>query len=76
MAVIQLVENARVLKWSNVYGFNIDKNDDIKRGLFEYAQQDLERYNNKLSDLFENDIELIYDEFAFYRWRNDMDYSS
>ena len=71
-AVIQLVENARVLKWSNVYGFNINKDDDINRGLFEYAQQDLERYNNKLSDLFENDIELIYDDHAFFRWRSDI----
>merc|ERR1712100_111002 len=51
-AIEQLMKNRQVLEWSYVYGFYLAKGSKEKN-LFEYLQEDLEKYTNYLSELYE-----------------------
>eukprot|EP01125_Pyxidicula_operculata_P012799 TRINITY_DN4210_c0_g2_i1.p2 TRINITY_DN4210_c0_g2~~TRINITY_DN4210_c0_g2_i1.p2 ORF type:complete len:515 (+),score=125.77 TRINITY_DN4210_c0_g2_i1:1636-3180(+) len=69
-ATEQLLSNRRVLKWSYVYGFYLDKSKTSEKNLFEYLQEDLEKHTNKLSELYEKDFPKDYTQFI--KWKEEV----
>jgi ariadne-1 len=67
-ATVSLVECRRTLAYSYVYGFYLGKNAP-QRLLFEYLQEDLEKYCNHLHGLYEKPLESITD---FPRWKEEI----
>lgn len=67
-ATEQLIKNRRVLQYSYVYGFYLDKKSQ-ERNLFEYLQEDLEKYTNDLSRDYETSLDKIADYHAFIDWK-------
>eukprot|EP01126_Amoeba_proteus_P034712 TRINITY_DN3469_c0_g2_i1.p1 TRINITY_DN3469_c0_g2~~TRINITY_DN3469_c0_g2_i1.p1 ORF type:complete len:323 (-),score=44.16 TRINITY_DN3469_c0_g2_i1:875-1843(-) len=65
----QLYANRRCLKYSYVYGYYLDPSKKTEGHLFEYLQEDLEKYTNSLSELYESDISQIYSYEEFTHWR-------
>jgi ariadne-1 len=65
-----LLRNRALLKNSYIYGFYIAKKPTPKE-LFEYSQEQLEKFTNRLSELYERSTESIknYDEFIL--WKNE-----
>jgi ariadne-1 len=47
-ATEQLLACRRVLRWSYVYGFYVDKSLKAERNLFLYLQEELEKNTNRL----------------------------
>lgn len=47
-ATEQLIKNRRVLQYSYVMGFYLDKTKQTEKNLFEYLQEDLEKHTNHL----------------------------
>jgi len=70
-AIEQLLRNRRVLQYSYVYGYYLDKKSQ-ERNLFEYLQEDLEKHTNYLSTLFETPVDKIEDYQAFMKWKEQV----
>jgi len=70
-ATEQLIGNRRVLQYSYVYGYYLDKKSQ-ERNLFEYLQEDLEKHTNHLSTLYETPVEKIEDYHAFIKWKEQV----
>jgi len=71
-ATEQLIACRRVLQWSYVMGFYLDKSKVAEKNLFEYLQEDLEKHTNHLSELYEVNLETIADYHAFMKWKEDV----
>jgi len=71
-AVEQLIKNRRVLQYSYVMGFYLDKSKHAEKNLFEYLQEDLEKYTNHLSELYEQNCEGTSDYHQFMRWKEEV----
>jgi len=85
-AARQIFNNRRALQWSYVYGYFLTANktsivnDEAKKremNLFEYLQEDLEKFTNYLSELLEKDLEKEFGGGhkgyeAFVKWKADM----
>jgi ariadne-1 len=70
-ATEQLIRNRRVLQYSYVYGYYLDKKSS-ERNLFEYLQEDLEKHTNHLSTLYETPPDKIEDYHAFIKWKEQV----
>eukprot|EP00026_Physarum_polycephalum_P005402 Phypoly_transcript_05436.p2 GENE.Phypoly_transcript_05436~~Phypoly_transcript_05436.p2 ORF type:complete len:251 (+),score=43.97 Phypoly_transcript_05436:964-1716(+) len=70
-ATEQLLNNRRVLQYSYVYGFYLDKRSQ-ERNLFEYLQEDLEKHTNELSALYETPIDKINSIQDFAQWKEQV----
>lgn len=71
-ATEQLIANRRVLQYSYVMGYYLDKSKQAEKNLFEYLQEDLEKHTNHLSELYEQNIETIADYHAFMKWKEEV----
>jgi len=71
-ATEQLMENRRVLMWSYVFGFYLDKTKNAERNLFEYLQEDLEKHTNHLSELYETPMDKIDTYQKFIKWKEEV----
>jgi ariadne-1 len=71
-ATEQLLANRKVLRWSYVYGFYLNKGDSQERQLFEYLQEDLEKHTDKLSHLYEQPLEKINDYHEFMKYKEEV----
>jgi len=71
-ATDQLLENRRVLCWSYVYGFYLEKAKTTERNLFEWLQEDLEKHTNFLSTLYETPADKLDDYQKFIKWKEDV----
>eukprot|EP01113_Clastostelium_recurvatum_P009537 TRINITY_DN1459_c0_g1_i1.p1 TRINITY_DN1459_c0_g1~~TRINITY_DN1459_c0_g1_i1.p1 ORF type:complete len:516 (-),score=173.31 TRINITY_DN1459_c0_g1_i1:106-1653(-) len=70
-ATEQLLKNRRVLQYSYVYGYYLDKKSQ-ERNLFEYLQEDLEKHTNHLSTLYETATDKLEDYQGFMRWKEQV----
>lgn len=75
-AVLQLVQNRRVLRWSYAYGYYVSCAEDggsawseAEKNLFEFLQAAVEANTNTLSELYEKSLDDI-DDFA--RWKESI----
>jgi len=66
-AAEQLIHNRRVLQYSYVMGYYLDKSKQAEKNLFEYLQEDLEKHTNHLSELYEQNVETIEDYHKFMK---------
>eukprot|EP01128_Nolandella_sp_AFSM9_P003276 TRINITY_DN1398_c0_g1_i2.p1 TRINITY_DN1398_c0_g1~~TRINITY_DN1398_c0_g1_i2.p1 ORF type:complete len:508 (-),score=45.73 TRINITY_DN1398_c0_g1_i2:100-1623(-) len=67
-AAKQLLANYRVLANSYVYGFYLEGASE--KNLFEYIQEDLEKYTTRLSELFELPLARLNEDYdKFLEWR-------
>ncbi len=71
-ATEQLILNRRVLQYSYVMGYYLDKSKQAEKNLFEYLQEDLEKHTNMLSELYERDLNAIEDYHAFMKWKEEV----
>lgn len=72
-ATEQLLNNRRVLEWSYVYGYYLDKQKTAEKNLFEYLQEDLEKHTNHLSELYEMPLEKLQGDYhEFIKWKEDV----
>jgi len=71
-ATEQLLSNRKVLKWSYVYGFYINKKNTKELNLFQYLQEDLEKHTDKLSQLYELPLAKIPDYHEFMKWKESV----
>lgn len=71
-ATEQLIHNRRVLQYSYVMGYYLDKTKQAEKNLFEYLQEDLEKHTNHLSELYEQNIEAIEDYHKFMKWKEEV----
>jgi len=71
-ATEQLLRNRRVLQWSYVFGYYLDRKKETEKNLFEYLQEDLEKHTNKLSELYETHLDKIEDYHQFMKWKEDV----
>jgi ariadne-1 len=72
-ATEQLIRNRRVLQWSYVYGYYLDKSKTAEKNLFEYLQEDLEKHTNHLSELYEMPLEKLEGNYQkFMQWKEDV----
>jgi ariadne-1 len=71
-ATVQLLANRRVLQWSYVYGYYLDRKRVAERNLFEYLQENLEKHTNDLSELYERPAADIPDYIAFNQWKENV----
>lgn len=70
-ATEQLLRNRRVLQYSYVYGYYLDKKSQ-ERNLYEYLQEDLEKHTNYLSTLYETPVDKITDYQEFIKWKEQV----
>jgi ariadne-1 len=70
-ATEQLLRNRRVLQYSYVYGYYLDKKSQEKN-LFEYLQEDLEKHTNFLSTLYETPIDKMNEYQEFMKWKEQV----
>jgi ariadne-1 len=70
-AFAQLQQNKRVLMHSYIMGFSLKKGDASKN-LFEYLQEDLEKYTNALSDMCDKTIDDIEGYDSFMKWKEEV----
>jgi len=68
-ATEQLLRNRRVLQYSYVIGYYLNQAKSPERNLFEFVQEDLEKYTNRLSELYEHTSISIEDYQAFMDWK-------
>eukprot|EP01118_Nematostelium_gracile_P013300 TRINITY_DN4_c0_g1_i2.p1 TRINITY_DN4_c0_g1~~TRINITY_DN4_c0_g1_i2.p1 ORF type:complete len:540 (-),score=136.34 TRINITY_DN4_c0_g1_i2:83-1480(-) len=71
-ATEQLIANRRVLQYSYVMGFYLDKKKVAEKNLFEYLQEDLEKHTNQLSTVYEQAIETLETYQAFMKWKEEV----
>jgi len=71
-ATEQLLSNRKVLMWSYVYGYYINKANKRELNLFQYLQEDLEKHTDKLSHLYETPLAKIPDYHEFIKWRENV----
>jgi len=71
-ATEQLINNRRVLQYSYVMGYYLDKSKQAEKNLFEYLQEDLEKHTNHLSELYERDLNAIENYHAFMKWKEEV----
>lgn len=68
-ATDQLIKNRRALLWSYVYGYSI-RSKEKEKNLFEYLQEDLERYTDVLSGHYEKKTNTqTFDYNDFNEWK-------
>jgi len=67
-----LLHNRRVLEYSYVFGYYLDKKNTTERNLFEFLQENLEKNTNHLSELYEKPIEKITDYHQFIKWKEEV----
>lgn len=65
-----LIHCRQVLEYSYVFGFNLPKTSR-ERALFEHLQEDLEKYTNHLTELYEQD-ERKKDYQAVFKWKEEV----
>jgi len=68
----QIRHNRRILSNSYIYGYYLDKDNEAEKYLFEHLQTDLEANNERLSKLYERDLESISDKEEFIEWKEDV----
>jgi len=68
-ATEQLINNHRALKNSYIYGYY--KESGSEKNLFEYLQEDLEKYTNKLSEIYERPLDTM-DVDSFKKWKEEV----
>jgi len=71
-AADQLINNRRVLQYSYVMGYYLDRSKQTEKNLFEYLQEDLEKHTNHLSELYEKEIESIGKYEVFMKWKEEV----
>jgi len=71
-ATEQLAANRRVLQYSYVMGYYIDKKKETEKNLLEYLQEDLEKHTNDLSTSFEEGGKLVVNYPSFMKWREEI----
>jgi len=71
-ATEQLIACRRVLQYSYVMGFYLDKTKQVEKNLFEYLQEDLEKFTNHLSELYEQVLDTIESYQAFMKWKEEV----
>jgi len=71
-ATEQLIACRRVLQFSYVMGYYLDKTKPAEKNLFEYLQEDLEKHTNHLSELYELNLDSIKDYHHFMKWKEDV----
>jgi len=71
-AAEQLLENRRVLMWSYVFGYYLEKAKSAERNLFEWLQEDLEKHTNHLSELYEMPNDKVDNYHKFIKWKEDV----
>jgi ariadne-1 len=71
-ATEQLIKNRRVLQYSYVMGYYLDKTKIAEKNLFEYLQEDLEKHTNHLSELYEQSLDNIKDYHKFMEWKENV----
>lgn len=70
-AAEQIVKNRRALMWSYVRAFFLKNGKE--KSLLEHLQEDLERYNEKLTELYEKKImKSSFDFLDFETWKHEM----
>jgi len=63
-----LIQFHRALEFSYAYGYFI-KRDSPQLALFQYSQENLEKYTNHLTEIFEMRVGAIKD---FFKWKEDV----
>jgi len=71
-AVEQLIANRRVLQYSYVMGYYLDKSRVAEKNLFEYLQEDLEKHTNQLSTVYEMNLETMETYQLFMKWKEEV----
>lgn len=71
-ATEQLIHNRRVLQYSYVMGFFLDKTKVAEKNLFEYLQEDLEKHTNHLSELYEQSLDSLKNTEEFMKWKEEV----
>jgi len=66
--VNSLLQFFRALQYSYAYGYYIPRSSP-RLALFEYSQENLEKYTNKLQELFEKNVQRIG---AFFEWKEEI----
>lgn len=68
-ATEQLMQNRRVLRFSYVMGYYLNSES---KSLFEHSQENLEKFTNELSELYEMSFDKIEDEQALEKWKENV----
>eukprot|EP01102_Stenamoeba_stenopodia_P020117 TRINITY_DN7744_c0_g1_i1.p1 TRINITY_DN7744_c0_g1~~TRINITY_DN7744_c0_g1_i1.p1 ORF type:complete len:506 (-),score=82.98 TRINITY_DN7744_c0_g1_i1:98-1615(-) len=68
-ATEQLITNRRILEYSYVYGYYLDKKKTAEKNLFEDLQENLEKHTNFLSELYEMKLKKLTSYQLFYEWK-------
>jgi len=68
----QIRHNRRILSNSYIYGYYLDKTNAAEKNLFEHLQTDLEANNERLSKLYERELDSIADKEEFIEWKEDV----
>lgn len=68
----QLIANRRVLQFSYVMGYFLDKSKEAEKNLFEYLQEDLEKHTNDLTDRYEKGCASVCSYNDFMKWKEEM----
>jgi ariadne-1 len=71
-ATDQLIANRRVLQYSYVMGYYLDKSKVAEKNLFEYLQEDLEKHTNHLSTIYEINLDTIETYQQFMKWKEEV----
>jgi len=72
-ATTQILVNRRVLEFSYVYGYYLDRTKLVEKNLFEYLQEKLESHTDKLSEIYETNNELLQKDYhQFIKWREEV----
>jgi ariadne-1 len=73
-ATEQLISSRRVLQYSYVMGFYLDRTKQAEKNLFEYLQEDLEKHTNDLSTCYERGCARMHtiSYHEFMKWKEEM----
>jgi hypothetical protein len=83
-ATEQLISNRRVLQYSYVMGYYLDKSKVAEKNLFEYLQEDLEKHTNQLryslgwskliviSTVYEQNLDTFETYQQFMKWKEEV----
>eukprot|EP01119_Soliformovum_irregulare_P003803 TRINITY_DN14864_c0_g1_i1.p1 TRINITY_DN14864_c0_g1~~TRINITY_DN14864_c0_g1_i1.p1 ORF type:complete len:514 (+),score=110.76 TRINITY_DN14864_c0_g1_i1:51-1592(+) len=71
-ATEQLIANRRILQYSYVMGYYLDKKKVAEKNLFEYLQEDLEKHTDHLASLYETELEKIENYHQFMSWKESV----
>jgi hypothetical protein len=50
-------------------GYYLNRSSSAEKNLFEFLQEDLEKYTNRLSELYETNISFIDSYAEFMKWK-------